>query len=133
LIPINCPREFTKAPPLLPGFTAASVCINDSIRNLSFSKFKFLALALTIPAVTVEVRLNGLPMASTHSPTSTSSEFPKDKKFVLHCAGGYRSMIAASILKQRGWDNFVDVVGGFSEIKNTNLLKSDYVCPTTLL
>lgn len=61
------------------------------------------------------------------------AEFPKEKKFILHCAGGYRSMIAASILKQRGWDNFVDVIGGFAEIKNTNLLKSDYVCPTTLL
>lgn len=61
------------------------------------------------------------------------AEFPKDKKFILHCAGGYRSMIAASILKQRGWDNFVDVVGGFEAIKNTNLPKTDYVCPTTLL
>ena len=61
------------------------------------------------------------------------AEFPKEKKFILHCAGGYRSMIAASILKQRGWDNFVDVIGGFAEIKNTNLLTSDYVCPTTLL
>ncbi|MDG2432338.1 MBL fold metallo-hydrolase [Flavobacterium sp.] len=61
------------------------------------------------------------------------AEFPKDKKFILHCAGGYRSMIAASILKQRGWDNFVDVIGGFAEIKNTSLLKSDYICPTTLL
>jgi len=61
------------------------------------------------------------------------SEFPKNTKFILHCAGGYRSMIAASILKQRGWDNLVDVIGGFAEIKNTKLLKSDYVCPTTLL
>jgi rhodanese-related sulfurtransferase len=61
------------------------------------------------------------------------AEFPKDKKFILHCAGGYRSMIAASILKQRGWDNFVDVEGGFAEIKNTSLLRTDYVCPTTLL
>jgi len=61
------------------------------------------------------------------------TEFPKDKKFILHCAGGYRSMIAASILKQRGWDNFIDVRGGFADIKNTNLEKSDYVCPTTLL
>ena len=40
------------------------------------SKFIFLALALTIPAVTVEVKLNGLPTASTQSPISTSSEFP---------------------------------------------------------
>ena len=61
------------------------------------------------------------------------SEFPKDKPFVLHCAGGYRSIIAASILKQRGWDNFVDVSDGFAGIKNTQLPKTNYVCPTTLL
>ena len=61
------------------------------------------------------------------------AEFPKDQKFVIHCAGGYRSMIAASILKQRGWDNLVDVIGGFDEIKQTTLPKTEYVCPTTLL
>ncbi len=61
------------------------------------------------------------------------AEFPKNRKFILYCAGGYRSMIAASILKQRGWDNFADVIGGFNEIKKTSLLRSDYVCPTTLL
>ena len=61
------------------------------------------------------------------------SEFPKDKPFVLHCASGYRSIIAASILKQRGWDNFVDVSDGFAGIKNTQLPKTNYVCPTTLL
>ena len=36
------------------------------------------------------------------------AEFPKDKEFIIHCAGGYRSMTAASILKSRGWDNFKD-------------------------
>ncbi len=61
------------------------------------------------------------------------AEFPKDEPFILHCAGGYRSMIASSILKQRGWDNFVDVVGGFDAIKNTDVTVTDYVCPTTLL
>jgi glyoxylase-like metal-dependent hydrolase (beta-lactamase superfamily II)/rhodanese-related sulfurtransferase len=61
------------------------------------------------------------------------SEIPKDKPFVLHCAGGYRSMLAASILKQRGWDNFKDVRGGFKEIAQYDVPKSDYVCPTTLL
>lgn len=61
------------------------------------------------------------------------AEFPKDKKFILHCAGGYRSMIAASILKQRGWDNFEDVIGGFGEIRKTGLPLTAYVCPTTLL
>jgi len=61
------------------------------------------------------------------------AELPKEKPFILYCAGGYRSMIAASILKQRGWDNFVDVIGGFKEIATTSVDKSNYVCPTTLL
>ncbi len=60
------------------------------------------------------------------------SEFPKDKPFILHCAGGYRSMIAASILKARGWDNLVDVIGGFGAIAKTSIPKTDYVCPSTI-
>ena len=61
------------------------------------------------------------------------SSFPKDEFFVVHCAGGYRSMIASSILKARGWDNFADVIGGFDEIKESKLPVSEYVCPSTLL
>lgn len=61
------------------------------------------------------------------------SEFPKDKPFILNCGGGYRSMIATSILKQRGWENFTDIIGGFTEIQKTNVPKSDYVCPSTML
>ncbi len=61
------------------------------------------------------------------------AQIPKDKPFLLHCGGGYRSMIASSILKQRGWDNFADIIGGFDELKETALPKSEYVCPTTLL
>lgn len=61
------------------------------------------------------------------------SEIPKDKPFILHCAGGYRSMIAASILKQRGWSNFVDVKGGFTAISKIGVPITEYVCPTTLL
>ncbi len=61
------------------------------------------------------------------------SAIPKDKPFILHCAGGYRSMIAASILKARGWDNLVDVRGGFNTIKQTSVPVTEYVCPTTLL
>ena len=61
------------------------------------------------------------------------AEIPKDKPFLLHCAGGYRSMIASSILKQRGWGNFADIEGGFDEMKETSLPKSEYICPTTML
>ena len=59
---------------------------------------------------------------------------PKDKTAYIHCAGGYRSMVFASILRARGYDNLVDVAGGFKAIKETEKFKvTDYVCPTTLL
>jgi glyoxylase-like metal-dependent hydrolase (beta-lactamase superfamily II)/rhodanese-related sulfurtransferase len=58
----------------------------------------------------------------------------KDKTWYVHCAGGYRSMIFASILKARGYDNLIDVSGGFKAIKDSGkFLVSDYVCPSTLL
>jgi rhodanese-related sulfurtransferase len=61
------------------------------------------------------------------------AEFPKDKPFILHCQGGYRSMVAASILKQRGYDDLVDVEGGFGAIKEMDVPVTAYVAPTTLL
>ena len=60
------------------------------------------------------------------------AQFPKEEPFIIHCAGGYRSMIAASILKSRGYDNFIEVFGGFGAIAKTNVPKTDYVCPSTL-
>ncbi|MEO0038732.1 MAG: hypothetical protein RIQ59_1943 [Bacteroidota bacterium] len=60
------------------------------------------------------------------------SEFPKDKEFYLFCAGGYRSMIAASILKARGFDNVINVNGGFNAIKKTAIKTTNFVCPSTL-
>jgi rhodanese-related sulfurtransferase len=50
----------------------------------------------------------------------------------VHCAGGYRSIVAASILKARGIHNMIDVQGGYSAIKNTSAPNSDYVCPSTV-
>ena len=60
------------------------------------------------------------------------SEFPTEGHFYLHCAGGYRSMIAASILKSRGIHNLIEVRGGFAAIKKGEMKVSDYVCPSTL-
>ena len=48
--------------------------------------------------------------------------------FYLHCTGGYRSMIAASILKARGFNNFTEISGGFNAIIKTNIPKTDFVC-----
>ena len=60
------------------------------------------------------------------------NEFPTGTPFYMHCAGGYRSMIAASILKSRGIHNLIDVRGGFGAIKESGMKVSDYVCPSTL-
>jgi glyoxylase-like metal-dependent hydrolase (beta-lactamase superfamily II)/rhodanese-related sulfurtransferase len=58
----------------------------------------------------------------------------KDKTYLVHCAGGYRSVIFASILKARGFDKLIDVQGGFSAIKNSEKFDvSAYVCPSTML
>jgi glyoxylase-like metal-dependent hydrolase (beta-lactamase superfamily II)/rhodanese-related sulfurtransferase len=57
-----------------------------------------------------------------------------DKTYYLHCAGGYRSMIAVSILKARGFENLIDVAGGFAAIKALGKLPlTEYVCPSTML
>jgi rhodanese-related sulfurtransferase len=56
----------------------------------------------------------------------------KDKTYYIHCASGYRSVIAASILKARGFENLVDIAGGFAALKKTKLPKTNYVCPSTL-
>jgi hydroxyacylglutathione hydrolase len=60
------------------------------------------------------------------------AEFPDTETFYVHCAGGYRSMIAASILKSRGIHNLINVQGGFTAIKEVNVAVSAYVCPSTL-
>lgn len=60
------------------------------------------------------------------------NEFADDENNFVHCAGGYRSMIAVSILKSRGIHNIIDVQGGFGAIKGTTVPVTDYVCPTTL-
>ncbi|MFD1614352.1 MBL fold metallo-hydrolase [Gelatiniphilus marinus] len=54
------------------------------------------------------------------------------KTYYLYCAGGYRSVIAASILKARGFNNLVDIAGGYGALKNTDLPTTDFVCPSTL-
>ncbi|MCF8715658.1 MBL fold metallo-hydrolase [Joostella atrarenae] len=59
------------------------------------------------------------------------SELDKNKKYYVHCAGGYRSAIATSILKARGFKNLVDIKGGFGALKNTEIPKTNYSCPNS--
>jgi len=61
------------------------------------------------------------------------TEYDKDKEYYMHCVGGYRSMIAASILKANGIDKIIDVNGGFNAMKEAGMNMTEYVCPTTML
>ncbi len=60
------------------------------------------------------------------------NEFPNNGDFYIHCAGGYRSVIANSILKKHGIHNGIDVLGGYKSIAKTNISITEYVCPSTL-
>lgn len=60
------------------------------------------------------------------------AEFPKEENFYIHCAGGYRSVIAASILKARGFHNLVDVKGGYAAIKNTSIPSVKNNCSSSI-
>lgn len=71
-----------------------------------------------------------------HTPLNTLneylSEFPSEGDFYVHCAAGYRSVIASSILKSRGIHNMIDIKGGYAAIKKVGIPVTDYICPTTL-
>jgi glyoxylase-like metal-dependent hydrolase (beta-lactamase superfamily II)/rhodanese-related sulfurtransferase len=70
-------------------------------------------------------------------PLASINDWIKDinpkEPFFLHCAGGYRSMIAASILQARGFRNFKEIEGGFNAIAKTELPKTDFVCQSKIL
>ncbi|WP_348799564.1 MBL fold metallo-hydrolase [Flavobacterium adhaerens] len=55
-----------------------------------------------------------------------------NEPFFMHCAGGYRSMIAASILQARGFRNFKEIEGGFGAIAKTDVPRTDFVCQSKL-
>ena len=60
------------------------------------------------------------------------AEFPKKENFYVHCAGGYRSVIAASIIKARGFHNVVNVLGGYDAITTTTIERIAADCTSTL-
>ena len=70
-------------------------------------------------------------------PLAYINEWIKDinpeQHFFLHCAGGYRSMIASSILQARGYRNFTEIEGGFKAIAGTSVPKTDFVCQSKVM
>lgn len=110
----------------------------DAIKSISAAEFEVLVNA--DPTVKVlDVRKPGeydaehleLSMAR---PLDYINEWTNDinskDTYYIHCAGGYRSMVAASILKARGIDQIIDIAGGYGAIKGTNLKRTDFACPS---
>jgi hydroxyacylglutathione hydrolase len=111
----------------------------DTVNRISASEFeaKFNAESMVID-VRKESEYEAEHVEEAYSkPLAYINEWTKDidpsKHFFLHCAGGYRSMIAASILQARGYRNFSEVEGGFKSISETQIPKTDFVCQSKVL
>lgn len=111
----------------------------DEVATLSANEFEQLSEKnnLTVFDVRKESEfLSERLESSTNTPLDVLNNyldgFKKGENNYIHCAGGYRSMIAISILKARGIHNLVNIDGGFAALKNTGLKTTDYVCPSTL-
>lgn len=93
-------------------------------------------------SIVVDVRKEG-EYAAEHvseafsKPLAYINEWTKDlnpeEHFFMHCQGGYRSMIAASILQARGYRNFTEVDGGFAAISKTVVPTTDFICQSKVL
>ena len=100
----------------------------DSIRSISPSKFSEVYNAGKVKIIDVRkpvefeaghiVGAENLPLDNIND---LMDEFPKNETMYLHCAGGYRSMVAASILKSRGFDDVVNIEGGYGEVAKTDV------------
>lgn len=113
----------------------------DQIKSLTASEFESLAQdkALNILDVrkdgefaSMHLNINGVQHFALDYINAQMDQINRDTTYHIHCAGGYRSVIAASILKSRGFHNVVDIAGGFAALKKTQLCMTHYVCPTTL-
>ena len=113
----------------------------DQIKSLTASEFESLAQdkALNILDVrkdgefaSMHLNINGVQHVALDYINAQMDQINRDTTYHIHCAGGYRSVIAASILKSRGFHNVVDIAGGFAALKKTQLCMTHYVCPTTL-
>jgi hydroxyacylglutathione hydrolase len=113
----------------------------DSIKSISVEEASDLAKSENLPIVDVRKKSeydSEHVQDAMNAPLDYVNEsmklLDKDKTYLVHCAGGYRSVIFASILKARGFDKLIDVQGGFSAIKKSEKFDvTAYVCPSTML
>jgi rhodanese-related sulfurtransferase len=112
----------------------------DKVKSISASEFEELNKK-DLKKVTLDIRKEAefesghllgalnFPLEFIHSKIS---DLDPQEKYFLHCASGYRSLVAASIFKAKGVSQVVDIAGGFKALEKTALERTDYVCPTNL-
>jgi glyoxylase-like metal-dependent hydrolase (beta-lactamase superfamily II)/rhodanese-related sulfurtransferase len=123
------------------GFESWDNSENEIDQIESISADQFAELATDKKVNTIDVRkptefeaehLESVTSAPLHELNQHMSAFKSGENNYIHCAGGYRSMIAASIAKSRGIHNVIDIAGGYNAISKTSLPKTNFVCPSTL-
>ena len=113
---------------------------NDSLDSIGRLEASQVEQGLAVNELLIDVRKPGeyesehladVPSIPLDFINERMAEFPKDKELVLLCGGGYRSMIAASILKARGFEGIKDVIGGYAALAKTDLPKVTVACAST--
>jgi glyoxylase-like metal-dependent hydrolase (beta-lactamase superfamily II)/rhodanese-related sulfurtransferase len=125
------------------GFGAWKKAGKETDDVISVSADGLAAVMKVMPQIILDVRkqseydsehITGAENAPLDYINESMLKVKKNKPVYIHCAGGYRSMIFASILKARGYDNIIDVKGGFKAIKESKKFKiTNYVKPVTQL
>lgn len=105
----------------------------------------------SVSAESIKDKINDLPVVDVRKPgeyvaehlenadhvaldymLETTGDLDPNKEYYVHCAGGYRSVIAISLLKQKGFKHLIDIAGGFGAIKKAGIPVTDYICPSKL-
>lgn len=97
----------------------------------TFNSEKIDVLDVRKPGEYASEHVENVPSVPLDYLNESMDKIDENKNYYVYCAGGYRSMIAISILKARGLHSFVNVLGGYNAIKKTDIPKTDFVCPNS--
>ena len=109
-------------------FTLKSVSANSFVETLKLNKVKVLDVRRSAEFENKHIEgVVSLPLSDLYDKINNLNS---DDTYYIHCAGGYRSVIAASIFKSKGLNNVIDVAGGFGAIQKTDL---NEICYTSFV